>query len=88
MAQNKGKGLPQSKESKRLQHIHAHKKATERRNPVRVLWRVFWIGVIAFNLLIILINFGVLGYMPSMKELENPSSALSSESASTFLQAS
>ena len=83
MAQNKGKGLPQSKESKRLQHIHAHKKATERRNPVRVLWRVFWIGVIAFNLLIILINFGVLGYMPSMKELENPSSALSSEVLAT-----
>ena len=26
-----------------------------------------------------MINFGMLGYMPSMKELENPSSALSSE---------
>jgi len=49
-------------------------------NPsVRLLWRIFWIGVIAFNLLIVLINFGLLGYMPSMKELENPSSALSSE---------
>lgn len=43
------------------------------------LWRTFWIGVILFNLLVVGINFGMLGYMPSMKELENPSSALSSE---------
>ena len=46
---------------------------------VRILWRTFWIGLVTFNLLIIFINFGLLGYMPSMKELENPSSALSSE---------
>lgn len=46
---------------------------------VRLLWRVFWIGIIAFNLLIIMVNLGILGYMPSMKELENPSSSLSSE---------
>jgi len=46
---------------------------------VRLLWRAFWIGVILFNLLIVGINFGLLGYMPSMRELENPSSALSSE---------
>ena len=79
MAQNKDKGAPHSKETKRLQHVHAHKRANERRNPVRLLWRVFWIGIIAFNLIIIMINFGLLGYMPSMKELENPNSALSSE---------
>ncbi len=46
---------------------------------VRLLWRTFWIGLIAFNLLIIAINLGLVGYMPSMQELENPSSALSSE---------
>jgi penicillin-binding protein 1A len=51
----------------------------KRNKAVRLLWRAFWIGVILFNLLIIGINFGMLGYMPSMKELENPSSALSSE---------
>lgn len=49
------------------------------KKSVRFLWRLFWIGIIAFNLLIVGINFGLLGYMPSMKELENPSSALSSE---------
>ena len=51
----------------------------KKNRAVRLLWRAFWIGVIAFNLLIVGINFGMLGYMPSMKELENPSSALSSE---------
>ena len=50
---------------------------TKRR--VKLLWPVFFIGIIAFNLLIIMMNFGLLGYMPSMKELENPSSALSSD---------
>lgn len=55
--------------------------ATEHRTKRRVkyLWRAFWIGVVLFNLLIILVNLGWLGYMPSMKELENPSSALSSD---------
>ena len=55
------------------------KKPVRRKRSVRTLWRVFWIGVIAFNVLIIAINLGLLGYMPSMEELENPSSALSSE---------
>lgn len=49
------------------------------KSSVRILWRVFWAGVILFNLLILLINLGLLGYMPSMDELENPSSALSSD---------
>ena len=49
------------------------------KRSVRILWRVFWIGVIMFNLLIIMINLGWLGYMPSMNELENPSSALASD---------
>jgi len=71
--------MSQNKETKRIKHIHEHKKQTKRSRPVRFLWRLFWIGVIVFNLLIIMINFGLLGYMPSMKELENPSSALSSE---------
>ncbi|HRO44152.1 MAG TPA: biosynthetic peptidoglycan transglycosylase, partial [Flavipsychrobacter sp.] len=71
--------MAQKKETKRIKHIHQHKKQSQRSKPVRMLWRVFWIGVIVFNLLIIMVNLGLLGYMPSMKELENPSSALSSE---------
>ncbi|MBL7718885.1 MAG: transglycosylase domain-containing protein [Flavipsychrobacter sp.] len=49
------------------------------KRSVRILWRVFWGSVIVFNLLILMINWGWLGYMPSMKELENPSSALASD---------
>lgn len=52
---------------------------TGKKRSVKLLWKAFWIGVVAFNLLIIFINLGWLGYMPSMKELENPSSALSSD---------
>ena len=49
------------------------------KRSVRLLWLTFWAGVIIFNLLIIMINLGWLGYMPSMSELENPSSALASD---------
>jgi penicillin-binding protein 1A len=54
-------------------------KDLSKKQSVRILWRVFWAGLIIFNLLIIFANLGLLGYMPSMKELENPSSALSSD---------
>lgn len=38
------------------------------------MWRAFFTCVILFTLLIIGINFGLLGYMPSIEELENPKS--------------
>lgn len=44
-----------------------------------MLWRIFLIGFVSFNLIILAANMGWLGYMPSMKELENPTSALSSD---------
>lgn len=50
-----------------------------KKKSIRILWTVFWVGIITFNLLIVMINFGLLGYMPSMKELENPSSAIASD---------
>jgi len=49
------------------------------KRSVRILWRLFGIGVALFVLLIVAANIGLLGYMPSMKELENPSAALSSD---------
>lgn len=45
----------------------------------RILWRLFISAFILFTLLILAINFGLLGYMPSIKELENPSNAVASE---------
>jgi penicillin-binding protein 1A len=75
---NPNKGVPPKKKIT-LDKNKAKPVGNGRRKSVRMLWRAFWLGVIAFNLIIILINSGLLGYMPSMKELENPSSALSSE---------
>lgn len=46
---------------------------------VKLLWRVFFIGLGVFVLIIMLINWGVFGYMPSLHDLENPQAALASE---------
>ncbi len=46
-------------------------------NPI--FWKIFFGGLAAFILLLILINFGVFGPLPSLKELENPSIMLASE---------
>lgn len=46
---------------------------------IKALWVAFLSGIGLFLLLILLINLGWLGYMPSMKELENPSSALATD---------
>ncbi len=49
------------------------------KKSVKILWRTFLISMAAFILLIVGINYGLVGYMPSMIELENPQSALSSD---------
>lgn len=46
---------------------------------VRKLWKFFLFCFLAFNLLVGLLWFGLIGGMPSLAEIENPSSALSSE---------
>ncbi|MBC7553615.1 MAG: transglycosylase domain-containing protein [Taibaiella sp.] len=46
---------------------------------VRILWRSFVFLLILFIILIFAIDHGMMGYMPSMTELENPQSALSSD---------
>jgi len=48
------------------------------KNSVRLLWRVVFGGIILFLLLILLADWGVFGYMPSLEELENPSADLAS----------
>lgn len=47
--------------------------------PVRIFWRIFFGGVGLFILLLVLINFGVFGKMPSLAQLENPSITLATE---------
>ena len=49
------------------------------KQSVRILWKVFFCGVIAVFLIFICANFGLFGKMPSLKELENPEADLASE---------
>jgi penicillin-binding protein 1A len=49
------------------------------KKSVRIFWRVFFIALGSILLLLLLINFGVFGKMPSMAELENPSIMQASE---------
>jgi penicillin-binding protein 1A len=46
---------------------------------VRTLWRIFIAGFAIFITVVLLLWFGVIGNMPSISEIENPSSSLSSE---------
>ena len=46
---------------------------------VKILWRLFFIGIACCILIILLANWGVFGKMPSIEELENPSASLSSQ---------
>lgn len=46
---------------------------------VKILWRIFFGGFAFFILLILAINFGIFGKMPSVQELENPEADLASE---------
>ncbi len=46
---------------------------------VRIFWRIFFIGVGAFILLLFLINWGLFGKMPSLAQLENPAITLATE---------
>lgn len=57
----------------------AKKGGSIKRKLIIALWILFSIGILTFGLLILGINMGWMGYMPSMRELENPESALASD---------
>jgi penicillin-binding protein 1A len=46
---------------------------------VRIFWRVFFYGIGAGILFLLLVNWGVLGKMPSINDIENPSASLASQ---------
>lgn len=51
------------------------KKKTKKRSPkaiIKILWTVFAIGVFVIILDFILISAGIVGYIPDIKDLENP----------------
>jgi penicillin-binding protein 1A len=49
------------------------------RKTVKWFWRLYFAGVLGFLGLIVAVNFEACGEMPSLKELENPSSMQASE---------
>ncbi|MEP6513453.1 MAG: transglycosylase domain-containing protein, partial [Parafilimonas sp.] len=49
------------------------------KKSIKIIWRVFFISVGLFVLILLLANFGVFGKMPSIEELQNPSASLSSQ---------
>lgn len=49
------------------------------KRSIKFLWLFLLFSVLAFNILLVAINAGWLGYMPKMEELENPQSATASE---------
>src|SRR5665647_2799677 len=49
------------------------------KRSVKILWRVFFGGLLLVVLIFTGANFGLLGKMPSLKELENPEADLASE---------
>ncbi|MGI8950570.1 MAG: transglycosylase domain-containing protein [Chitinophagaceae bacterium] len=49
------------------------------KTSVKILWRIFFIGLALLILIILLADFGVLGTMPSIEELQNPSASLASQ---------
>ncbi len=46
---------------------------------VKILWRIFFGGIAFVILLLMAINFGLFGKMPSVQQLENPEADLASE---------
>ncbi len=49
------------------------------KTSVKILWRVFFFGLLAVVLIFAAANFGLFGKMPSLKDLENPEADLASE---------
>ena len=47
--------------------------------PVRVFWRIIFWGLGSLVLFLLMINFGWLGSMPSIDDIENPSASLASQ---------
>ena len=49
------------------------------KKSIKILWRVFWIGLAAVVVFLLLANWGVFGKMPSISDLENPTASLASQ---------
>lgn len=66
-------------QSLKTNNNHTDPAATKTRGRIRKLWIFFVTSLVLFVLLIVGIENGMFGYMPSLAELENPQNAVSSE---------
>ena len=51
----------------------------EMSKPVRVFWRIFFWSLGGLGVFLLMINFGWLGSMPSINDIENPTASLASQ---------
>ena len=51
----------------------------EMSKPVRVFWRIFFWSLGGLGIFLLMINFGWLGSMPSIDDIENPTASLASQ---------
>jgi len=51
----------------------------EMSKPVRVFWRIFFWSLGGIGVFVLMINFGWLGSMPSIDDIENPTASLASQ---------
>lgn len=49
------------------------------KRTVKILWTLVFVGIVSFFLTLLLFNWGVIGHMPPISVLENPSASLASE---------
>lgn len=58
----------------------------KRKNFKKYFWRIFFIGLGFFTLIFVLISIGWLGYLPDIKELQNPINKSATEIYSSDMQ--
>ena len=49
------------------------------KKPLIIFWSIFGFGVVAIVLFFTLLSYGVLGFMPTFEDLENPKSSLATD---------
>jgi penicillin-binding protein 1A len=54
-------------------------KAKKPINWIRIFWKTYFISIGVFVIFLLAINFGLLGEMPDLTEIENPSASLASQ---------
>lgn len=65
--------------AKEIRHESQKKLSTRTGAAAKWLWKLFFTGIVAIILILLLANFGVFGSMPSIEELQNPKASEASQ---------